>query len=58
MEPLTLCPIDTVPIEMELLTPEEKGWLNDYHRMVFEKLSPWLEEDDKNWLEEATKPLK
>lgn len=58
MEPLTLCPIDTAPIEMELLTPEEKGWLNDYHRMVFEKLSPWLEEDDKNWLEEATKPLK
>lgn len=58
MEPLTLCPIDTAPIEMELLTPEETGWLNDYHRMVFEKLSPWLEEDDKNWLEEATKPLK
>lgn len=58
MEPLTLCPIDTAPIEMELLTPEEKGWLNDYHRLVFEKLSPWLEEDDKNWLEEATKPLK
>lgn len=58
MEPLTLCPIDTAPIEMELLTQEEKGWLNDYHRMVFEKLSPWLEEDDKNWLEEATKPLK
>lgn len=58
MEPLTLCPIDTAPIEMELLTPEEKSWLNDYHRMVFEKLSPWLEEDDKNWLEEATKPLK
>lgn len=58
MEPLTLCPIDTAPIEMELLTPEEKMWLNDYHRMVFEKLSPWLEEDDKNWLKEATKPLK
>lgn len=32
MEPLTLCPIDTAPIEMELLTPEEKGWLNDYHK--------------------------
>lgn len=58
MEPLTLCPIDTAPIEMELMTPEEKMWLNDYHRMVFEKLSPWLEEDDKNWLKEATKPLK
>ena len=58
MEPLTLCPIDTAPIEMELMTLEEKKWLNDYHRMVFEKLSPWLEEDDKNWLKEATKLLK
>lgn len=58
MEPLTLCPIDTAPIEMELMTLEEKKWLNDYHRIVFEKLSPWLEEDDKNWLKEATKPLK
>ena len=44
--------------EYEKLGPEEKKWLNDYHRMVFEKLSPWLEEDDKNWLKEATKPLK
>ncbi len=58
MEPLTLCPIDTAPIDAGLLTADEKKWLDDYHHMVFEKLSPWLGEDDKKWLEEATKPIK
>lgn len=58
MESLTLCPIDTAPIDVLLLTEEEKNWLNVYHQLVFEKLSPWLDEEDKNWLQEATKSLK
>ena len=58
MESLTLCPIDTAPIDVLLLTKEEKNWLNVYHQLVFEKLSPWLDEEDKNWLREATKSLK
>lgn len=58
MESLTLCPIDTSPIDVLLLTEEEKNWLNVYHQLVFEKLSPWLDEEDKNWLREATKSLK
>lgn len=58
MEPLTLCPIATEPIETALLLPEEKEWLNEYHRTVCSKLSPLLEDDDKKWLEEATKPIK
>lgn len=58
MESLTLCPIDTAPIDVLLLTEEEKNWLNVYHQLVFEKLSPWLDEEDKNWLLEATKSLK
>ena len=58
MESLTLCPIDTAPIDVLLLTEEEKNWLNVYHQLVFEKLSPWLDEVDKNWLREATKSLK
>lgn len=58
MESLTLCPIDTAPIDVLLLTEEEKNWLNVYHQLVFEKLSPWLDEEDKNWLREATKSLK
>lgn len=58
MEPLTLCPIATEPIETALLLPEEKEWLNEYHRTVRSKLSPLLGDDDKKWLEEATKPIK
>ena len=58
MESLTLCPIDTAPIDVLLLTEEEKNWLNVYHQLVFEKLSPWLDEEDKNWLQEATESLK
>ena len=56
-EPLTLCPYDTAPIAIEMMTREELEWLNDYHRMVFEKLAVWLSEDEKQWLQEACKPL-
>lgn len=56
-EPLTLCPIDKTPIVVEMLTDEERKWLNDYHQMVFEKLSPCLDEDDRKWLEDQTMPI-
>ena len=57
MESLTLCPIDTAPIDVDMLLPEEVEWLNAYHREVFEKLSPYLEDEEVEWLAEATKPL-
>ena len=57
MESLTLCPIDTAPIDVNMLLPEEVEWLNAYHREVFEKLSPYLEDEEVEWLAEATKPL-
>ncbi|MCR4919368.1 MAG: aminopeptidase P family protein [Prevotella sp.] len=53
-EPLTLCPIDTRPIERSLLTDEEVQWLNDYHRMVCDKLLPLLAPDEQRWLKQAT----
>ena len=53
-ETLTLCPIETSPIIKELMTPEEIQWLNDYHTMVYERLSPYLNEDEKAWLRKAT----
>ena len=56
-ETLTLCPIDLEAIDVSLLTEAEKNWLNDYHKTVFEKLSPYLENDDKNFLKEATKAI-
>ena len=53
-ETLTLCPIEMSPIIKELMTPEEIQWLNDYHTMVYERLSPYLNEDEKAWLRKAT----
>ena len=57
MESLTLCPIDTAPIDVDMLLLEEVEWLNAYHREVFEKLSPYLEDEEVGWLAKATKPL-
>ncbi len=57
-EPLTLCPYDRVLIVEEMLTSEEKTWLNDYHRMVCERLMPLMaSEAERGWLREATSPL-
>ena len=47
MESLTLCPIDTAPIDVDMLLLEEVEWLNAYHREVFEKLSPYLEDEEE-----------
>ena len=56
-EPLTMCPIDKRPIILDMLTEEERGWLNEYHQMVYARLSPCLDEAEKAWLREATLPL-
>ena len=56
-ESLTLCPIDKTPIIKELLLQEEIDWLDDYHQHVFEKLSPYLDFDEKEWLRRACEPL-
>ena len=56
-EHLTLAPIPTSPIVRDMLTQEEADWLNAYHRMVFERLSPALDEEHRNWLLQATQPI-
>ena len=56
-EPLTLCPIDKRPILSEMLDAEERQWLDNYHQMVYERLSPMLSEDETNWLKKACSPL-
>ena len=56
-ETLTLCPICRKGIIKEMLTAEETGWLNEYHRTVYEKLSPYLDNDEKEWLKEACKAI-
>ena len=56
-ESLTLCPIDKVPILIDMLLPEEIDWLNDYHRRVFDTLSPHLSDNEIVWLREACAPI-
>lgn len=58
MESLTLCPIDTAPIDVDMLLPEELNWLNSYHAEVYAKLAPYLDEEEQIWLKNATKPIK
>jgi Xaa-Pro aminopeptidase len=54
---LTLCPIDTKPLKLELLSPVERAWLNDYHQTVREKLVPRLTKEEAAWLETKTRPV-
>lgn len=56
-ETLTLCPICTKGIIKELLTAEEVEWLNEYHRTVYDKLSPDLNNEEKEWLRKACKAV-
>lgn len=53
-EPLTLCPIDTAPVITDMLTGDEKAWLNAYHRTVFDRIAPLLDDKaDRQWLANA-----
>ena len=56
-EPITYCPIDLTPVRSELLDADEKEWLNAFHQMVREKLTPHLSAAEAAWLAEKTKPL-
>ncbi|AQX21068.1 Xaa-Pro aminopeptidase [Bartonella sp. CDC_skunk] len=56
-ETLTYCPIDRQLILIELLTTQEKQWLNDYHACVYQVNAPYLDKEDKKWLKKATMPL-
>lgn len=57
-EPLTLCPIDKEAIVTDMLTDEEITWFNEYHEMVYNRLSSQLNKEEQEWLKEATSPLK
>lgn len=56
-ETITLCPICKKGIIKEMLTADEIKWFNDYHRSVYEKLSPDLNEEEKEWLRVATSAI-
>jgi Xaa-Pro aminopeptidase len=56
-ETLTLCPINLTCIVLDLLSHDEKAWLNQYHQIVRERLAPHLEGDVLNWLNENTQAI-
>lgn len=56
-ETITFVPFDLDAIEVEMLTTSEKAWLNAYHAQVYDKISVYLDEDEKAWLKEATRNI-
>ena len=56
-ETVSLCPIDVKALDTALLNKDEIDWLNEYHRQVFEKLSPRLAADEVEWLKKATESV-
>ncbi len=56
-ETLTLCPINLMCIVLDLLSHDEKAWLNQYHQTVRKQLAPHLEGDVLNWLNENTQAI-
>lgn len=56
-EPLTLCPISKGPILRDLLSPDEIGYFNAYHRYVYDTLAPYLDGEDLAWLADACREI-
>ena len=56
-ETLTVAPIDQALIEPKLLSAAEKNWLNAYHLRVRRELTPLVDPETAQWLEQATLPL-
>ncbi len=56
-EPVTYAPIDLDAICPEDLSNDEKIYLNNYHKLVYEKISPYLTEKEKEWLKMYTREI-
>ena len=54
---MTLFPFDRSLFETSIMTPEEIKWVNDYHQMVRQRLTPYLSPEEAAWMEEKTRPL-
>lgn len=56
-EPLTLCPISLRAVDTAVLDTDQRDWLNRYHTMVYERLAPRLTSEERDWLQEKTRPI-
>lgn len=57
LEPITFVPFDLDGIDTKYMTQYEVAWLNEYHAKVFDVVSPYLNEDEKEWLKQATRAI-
>ena len=56
-ETVTLFPIDRELIDIIMLDHDEANWVDDYHQKVYDALSPYLNADEKAWLETKCSPI-
>ena len=56
-ETITFAPIDLDGIQPELMTEQEKEWLNNYHKEVAKKVGPYLRSEEREWLKQATRAI-
>lgn len=56
-EPITIAPLDLDAINVDQMKDEEKAYLNEYHKMVFDTVSPFLTEEEAEWLKEYTRAI-
>lgn len=56
-EPLTMVPFDLEGINPEEMTERERKLLNDYHQKVYTTISPYLDEEEKEWMKQATREI-
>ena len=56
-EPLTIAPLDLDAINVDLMKEDEKAYLNEYHKMVFDTISPFLSLEEAEWLKEYTRAI-
>ena len=57
LETLTLAPITKLLINMDIMTKKEIMWINNYHKNVYNKLSPFMNKKERNWLKIATEAI-
>lgn len=56
-ETISYCPIDLDGIEVNMLTNDEKNWINNYHSDIYNKLYPYLDEAEREWLKNQTREI-
>ena len=54
---VTLCPFDRALILPELMTADQRRWLNAYHKRVYQELAPHLDQTHRTWLRQATRSI-